>query len=255
MTDIAALTAANAKRWKAMHINDDRRNEIDVVARRLISGKSRYQEISAATGVPWSVVAVIHEREASGSWGANIAQGDPWNRVSTHVPAGRGPFISFKAAAIDALTKCPPYAGAWRDWSPGGAMTLLEQYNGLAYASHGVPSPYVWSGTDQYTTGKVLVDHGPIMPVADKQLGCAALIYRMAQIDSSAGFDGASAKPPALPLPHPAKPGGAVAGAAGGAAAAHQAGLGIGWVIVIAIGCAVLGWLIGHFAITIQVPK
>jgi lysozyme family protein len=35
---------------------------------------------------------VIHEREASQSWKANLAQGDPWNAVSIHIPRGRGPF-------------------------------------------------------------------------------------------------------------------------------------------------------------------
>ena len=30
---------------------------------------------------------------------------------------------------------------ALEDWSPGGTMTLLEQYNGLGYASRVYPSP------------------------------------------------------------------------------------------------------------------
>ena len=72
-----------------------------------------------------------------------------------------------------------------KDWSPGGTLTLLEKYNGLAYANAGRPSPYVWSGTDQYTRGKVLVDHGPIAEVVDVQLGCAGLLLAMAEIDSS----------------------------------------------------------------------
>jgi hypothetical protein len=36
---------------------------------------------------------------------------------------------------------------------PGGALTLLEQYNGLGYANRGLPSPYIWSGTDRYLKG------------------------------------------------------------------------------------------------------
>jgi hypothetical protein len=67
-------------------------------------------------------------------------------------------------------------------------LTLLEQYNGLSYANANRPSPYIWSGTDQYTIGKVLVDHGPIEEVVDKQLGCAGLIIAMMGLDRSITF-------------------------------------------------------------------
>jgi lysozyme family protein len=79
--------------------------------------------------------------------------------VSTHVPAGRGPFTSWEDAAFDALAMCPPFASRNKDWSPGGALTMLERYNGLGYAAKGVPSPYIWSGTDQYVSGKYVADH------------------------------------------------------------------------------------------------
>jgi hypothetical protein len=69
-------------------------------------------------------------------------------------------------------------------------LTLLEQYNGLSYANANRPSPYIWSGTDQYKIGKVLVDHGPIEEVVDKQLGCAGLILAMMSLDTSITFDG-----------------------------------------------------------------
>jgi lysozyme family protein len=64
--------------------------------------KARYVAVSDKTGVPWFVIAVIHEREASQSWRANLAQGDPWNRVSVHVPKGRGPFKSWEDAIVAA---------------------------------------------------------------------------------------------------------------------------------------------------------
>ena len=70
---------------------------------------------------------------------------------------------------------CAPYAARDTDWSIARMLSLLEQYNGLSYANAGRPSPYIWSGTDQYSIGKVVVDHGPIEPIVDKQLGCAGL--------------------------------------------------------------------------------
>lgn len=186
MSNYSALIAKNAARWSAAKLT--RGPEFTPVAKRLLATKTRYQAVAARTGVPWFVIAVIHERESSQNWNGSLAQGDPWNRVSVHVPSGRGPFNSWEDAAVDALVNCAPHAAKWNDWSAGGTLTLLELYNGLAYANHGVPSPYVWSGTNQYTIGKILVDHGPIEPVEDKQLGCAGLIIVLKAMDPSITF-------------------------------------------------------------------
>ena len=150
MVDIEALKLANARRWAVAKLDRGLFPALDTVARRLVAAdaKGRYLAVAQATSVPWFIVAVIHERESAQSWAASLAQGDPWNAVSIHVPTGRGPFASWADAAIDALDNCPPRAGRWDDWSAGGALTLLEQYNGLGYAAKGRPSPYVWASTD-----------------------------------------------------------------------------------------------------------
>jgi lysozyme family protein len=151
----------------------------------LVQAKARYQTVEATTDVPWAVIAVIHERESSQSWQASLAQGDRWDHISSHVPRGRGPFKSWEEAAEDALMVCPPHAARWRDWSIGGALILLEQYNGLGYASRGMPSPYVWASTNQYHRGKYIAD-GHFDPNAiDRQIGCAAMLLRMTIIDPS----------------------------------------------------------------------
>ena len=196
----AALAAANAARWSKAKLT--RAPAFDAVARRLVAGKARYQAISATTGVPWFVIAVIHQREASQDWKANIAQGDPWNAPSRHVPIGRGPFQSFESAAVDALTKCPPFAGSNKDWSVGGTLALLEAYNGLGYATKGLPSPYIWSGTDQYSRGKYVADHVFDPNVVDVQLGCAGLILAMQAVDATIRFGAqAPAVAPAIAIP------------------------------------------------------
>jgi lysozyme family protein len=200
MADLAVLTQRNAARWKAAKLT--RGPEFAPVAKRLIAAKARYQGVADRTGVPWFVIAVIHEREASQRWDKNIAQGDPWNGVSIHVPKGRGPFSSWEQAAIDALTQCAPYAGRWKDWSTGGTLTLLEQYNGLGYAYRGLPSPYIWSGTDQYQSGKYVAD-GVFDPSAvDRQLGCAGLLMAMRALDPGIRFADETVPPPDIePVP------------------------------------------------------
>lgn len=171
-----ALIAKNEARWKAVEFHPAALSQAMVVAKRLVAAKENYVTISNKTGVPWYIIAVIHEREASQRWDRSIAQGDPWNRVSIHVPKGRGAFSSWNDAACDALTNCAPYASRWSDWSMGGALTLLELYNGLGYENHGIASPYIWSGTNQYISGKYVADGVFDAGTVDSQLGCAVLI-------------------------------------------------------------------------------
>ncbi len=199
MVDLVALQAANARRWASAKLTRD----FAAVARHLVApgAKAKYQKVSAKTGVPWPIIAVIHERECSQNWMGSLAQGDPWNRVSIHVPAGRGPFVSWEEAAVDALVNCAPHAARNRDWSIGAALTKLEEYNGLGYAARGRPSPYIWSGTDQYRCGKYLRDGIYDPDVVDSQLGCAGLLMAMMALDSSISFSHAA--PPARPSAQP----------------------------------------------------
>ncbi len=199
MTDLLALKAANANRWANAKLT----RSFTTVAKRLVApeAKARYQAVSAKTGVPWAFIAVAHERESSQNWSGSLAQGDPWNRVSVHVPAGRGPFTSWEDAAVDALVNCSPRAARNADWTVGGTLTMLEQYNGLGYASRGRPSPYIWSGTDQYVSGKYVADGVYDPSAVDQQLGCAGLLLAMTALDPSIRFEGAIITQPAAPVP------------------------------------------------------
>lgn len=205
MTDLAKLATLNNARWQAMAVQPELVGIITSTAKRLLANKARFQKASAATGVPWAIVAVIKEREAGADelFLRNIAQGDPWNRASTHVPSGRGPFKSWDEAAYDALMNCAPYAGKNKDWSIGGALTLLERYNGLGYSNKGLPSPYIWASTNQYESGKYVAD-GHFDPNAvDRQIGCAALLKCMFVIEPTADFTRAFPPPPDIPAPGP----------------------------------------------------
>jgi lysozyme family protein len=219
MTDPTALKAANAKRWSNAKLT---RNFSSVAAHLVApSAKARYQAVEKFTGVPWYFIAVAHEREASQNWNTQLGQGDPLDRVSVHVPAGRGPFKTWEGGAIDALVNCRPYAARNKDWSIGALLTMLEQYNGLGYASGPVTkkngviiaqyppqaSPYMWSGTDQYKSGKYVADHVFSPTVIDAQLGCAGLLIGMAAIDRTISFDGKMPPIVILPsTPHPLPP-------------------------------------------------
>ncbi len=82
-------------------------------------------------------------------------------------------------------------------------MTILERYNGLGYYHKGLPSPYVWSGTDQYVKGKYVAD-GVFDPNAvDSQLGCAGLLLTMQAIDHAIIIGEPRTMPEPIPVPVP----------------------------------------------------
>jgi lysozyme family protein len=210
--NIPSLIGANQRRWEAMHFLNSHLPEFQAASVKLLlpPAKAQYQEISAATEVPWGVVAVIHERESGANFGRQLAQGDPLNQVSTHVPKGQGPYrdrgghSAFYWSALVALDETG--ATKWHDWSPGGTMTFLEKYNGLGYANRGIPSPYIWSGTTEYSRGKYVSD-GVFDPNAvDQQLGCAGLLRYMTGLDPEVGYPSPQQKEPPVPDPVPATP-------------------------------------------------
>jgi hypothetical protein len=88
-------------------------------------------------------------------------------------------------------------------------LTNLERYNGIGYAAKGKPSPYLWSGTDQYEKGKYVADGVYDPDKVDAQLGVAGLIMVMMQLDPSITFDGAPVQTgsgPASATPTDAQP-------------------------------------------------
>jgi lysozyme family protein len=203
MTDIGALKSRNRVRWSNAKIT--RGPEFDRVAKRLVASKDRYKSVERRTGVPWFIIAVIHEREASQNWNTQLGQGDPLTQRSVHVPKGRGPFPTWEDGAYDALALVPAVRCKVARLVAGRRADAVGRIQWAGYANKGLPSPYVWAGTDQYVKGKYVSD-GVFDPNAvDRQLGCAGLILAMAKLDPSVSFgDTAIPPPPDIPAPKPA---------------------------------------------------
>src|SRR6266404_2247981 len=188
------LAQINARRWADCRVSPAKINVFAAVAGRLTAteAKARYQAVERTTGVPWWFIAVAHERESSQRWNTQLAQGDPLSRKSVHRPVGRRPFNTWEEGAYDALVNCPPYAARNKDWSIGGALAMLEKYNGLGYYTRGVPSPYIWAGTNQYSRGKYVADGVYDPNHVDTQLGCAGLLKTMNVFGSTGTSAGAA---------------------------------------------------------------
>lgn len=185
------LATQNLSRWNNMKISADNGPRFKAVADRLLFQKPRYVAVANALktkgyNIPWEFIAVTHQREASGDFTKYLGNGQPLNKKTTIVPKGRGPFSSWEEGAIDALVYAPPYAAKNKDWSIGGTLAKLEEYNGLGYAAKGVPSPYIWAGTNQYVKGKYVADHVYDPNHVDTQLGCAGLLKFMGAFNNTA---------------------------------------------------------------------
>lgn len=179
------MAATNAERWRRAKFT--RSTRINAEAAKIEANRGRYEVVSKATGVPWDVIGVIHYRESSGDFAGVLHNGQKiigTGKKTTLVPKGRGPFSTWEQAAIDALANCHPYLAKQKDWSLGITLDLLEAYNGLGYRNKGLPSPYLWAGTDQYEKGKYVAD-GKFDPNhVDKQLGVAPILMKIREMEA-----------------------------------------------------------------------
>ena len=136
-----------------------------------------YAEVEKRTGVPDVVIAAIHGLESGGDFNTHLHNGDPLTERTTHVPRGRPkdgePPFNWVDSACDALTT------RWVDWSIPGMLYFLERYNGWGYRQHGINSPYIWSGTNQYTKGKYVSDGHFDSRAVSKQVGAARVLEEL----------------------------------------------------------------------------
>lgn len=135
----------------------------------------KYKLVESITGAPWKLIAAIHYRESSLSFKGCLHNGDPWNKVTTHVPKGRGPFESWQAAAVDALMMDKGNFPAI--WNIEGQLEFAEKFNGLGYRRTNELSPYIWAYTNHHDeTGKYVADGRYSATAHEDQLGIAAIM-------------------------------------------------------------------------------
>lgn len=186
MPSFSDLKSEYARLWALMTIWPVKDASVTSIAKKLMANKARYRAAERLTGVPWVVIAAWHNRESSANFNTQLAQGDPLNQVSTHVPRGRGPFRSWEDGAYDALVTLK-HLDKVKDWSPERVCYETERYNGFGYRNQhpDVLSPYLWSFSNHYTRGKYVAD-GQFDPSAvDKQCGAIPIIKKIMELDSS----------------------------------------------------------------------
>jgi hypothetical protein len=86
---------------------------------------------------------------------------------------------------------------------------VLERYNGWGYRLYHphVLSPYLWSGSNHYTSGRYVADGTWSETAVSQQIGAAVILRRMAECESISTKPDADSLPPLRytggePLPH-----------------------------------------------------
>ncbi len=169
-------------KYRAASIQPAKMAVVTARAKLLLKYKaSHYEPVANRFGIPWWMVAVIHNQEAGsdvGKFKAVLHNGQKivgTGKKTTIVPKGLGPFATWKGAAIDALER----DGVRSVNTVGEALEFLEKFNGLGYRSHGVATPYIWAMTDQYTKGHYAGDHNWRPNEVSKNFGAAAILLAL----------------------------------------------------------------------------
>ena len=213
----AALRGEYTALWRQLSADQTRAGEFLVIARRMNAGMASYRAVEELTGVPASVIAVIHERESAGNFTTHLHNGDPLRARTVHVPAGRPPTgsppFTWTDSAVDALCyeDLDKIAGGG-GWSVERACFVLEGYNGFGYRARGLRSPYLWGGTNLQQPGKYVADGRFDAAVLDRQPGCMPLLQKLWSLDPALRLpmaDAIDGRPPVAPpivVPAPRPP-------------------------------------------------
>lgn len=165
-----------------MAILPSRRAGLEAAAKTIAKNKARYEVVEKLTGgkVPWWAIGLLHMRESSCDFSTFLGNGEPLNRVTTMKPKGLGPWTgsdawergAVVALKIDGLDKVDT-------WNIPTALFFFEKFNGQGYFKEGINSPYNWSGSNLYTSGKFTETPAGSKfnpSLRDLQPGCAPML-------------------------------------------------------------------------------
>ncbi len=169
-------------------IRENRIQQIEEIIVQIETHRNRYCTVGEPLGIPWYVIAVIHNMESALNFTTHLHNGDPLTGRTVHIPKGRpkigNPPFTWEESATDALKLKNLHH--WTDWTVPGILYKLEEYNGWGYRLYHpyVLSPYLWSFSNHYTRGKYTTDGRWSETAVSQQAGAAVLLRRMAEKES-----------------------------------------------------------------------
>lgn len=173
-------------------VNPERVALVTWHVRKLIMGQDAYERVGKRLAIPWYFIGIAHDLEASLRFDCHLHNGDPLSARTTHDPPGRplvwDPPNDWESSAVDAMT-VEGFAHQ-ADWSLPRVQYRWEAYNGFGSRRRGIHTPYLWSFSNNYTSGKYVADGVWDTQAVSKQCGAAVLLKAL--------VDGGHVPPPAV---------------------------------------------------------
>lgn len=174
-----ALKDEYRRLFDTMTLRDRYKPSTDWYLTMLKTSRPTYDRVALDTGVPWYVIGIIHGLEASFNFLAHLHNGDhPLTGRTRKVPAGRplvwAPPTDWDWSAKDAL-KLLGFTGK-TDWNLERILFRFEAYNGFGYRGTAVPTPYLWSFSNHYESGKYTADGRFNTKAKSQQCGAAVML-------------------------------------------------------------------------------
>ena len=165
-------------------VRPERQSTVNFYVDTLTATKNRsiYAQVEDAVCVPWYFIGVIHALETSFNFRAHLHNGDPLDKKTYHVPSGRPvpwlPPSDWVSSAKDSL-EFEKYTNH-TDWNLAKLLYRLEAYNGFrSRTDHHINSPYLWSFSNHYTSGKFVADNVWSTSAVSQQPGAAVMLKEL----------------------------------------------------------------------------
>ena len=177
--DFAGLKSEYATLFASAEINTGASDSLTWHVDAMRKFRDRYEAVGNLVKVPWYFIGAIHGLEASFNFRSHLHNGDfPLSARTRQVPSGRPsvwlPPVDWASSAKDAL-KLLGFTGQ-SDWSIERTLYRFEAYNGFGYRRKGVASPYLWSFSNHYESGKFVSDGRWNAKAKSQQCGAAVMI-------------------------------------------------------------------------------
>jgi len=169
--------------YKSCQAHVSKFDTIDSFVNKILAHRSRYESVAETLSIPWYFIAAIHNMESSQNFSKHLHNGDPLSARTKHVPAGRPktgtPPFSWEESAVDALKLRKLHKV--EEWTLPRMLYELEGYNGWGYRLYHthVLSPYLWSWSNHYSSGKYIADGTWSDIAVSRQCGAVVLIKRL----------------------------------------------------------------------------
>lgn len=179
----AALRADYDRLFASCVIRPGREADVEAIVDSLVAHQGRYASVGTPLGIPWHFVAVTHNMESTRNFTRHLHNGDPLTARTRQVPKNRpaagSPPFTWEESAADALTL--KGLQNWTDWTVAGTLYKLEIYNGVGYRLYHphVKTPYLWSFSNHYSSGKYVADGTWSETAKSAQCGAGVLLRRM----------------------------------------------------------------------------